>query len=57
MISYFKAFKEHMNGHPMGYEEINSFEDWEKIIDEIVYGLEYYAKHGKDWTNTKKSSK
>ncbi len=57
MISYFKAFKEYMIGHPMGYEEINSFEDWEKIIEEIIYGLEYYAKHGKDWTNTKKSAK
>ena len=26
-------------------------------IDEMIYGLEYYAKFGKDYTNTKKSAK
>lgn len=51
LITYFKAFKKYMNGFPMGYEEINSFEDWENIIDEIIKGLEYYACHGKCYDN------
>lgn len=57
LISYFKCFRKYMNGFPMGYKEINSFEDWQKIIDEIIYGLEYYARFSKDDKKWKKSRK
>lgn len=52
LLSYFKSFKENANCYPMNFD---SLEAWKKEIDKIIEGLEYYVKHGKDWSNSTKA--
>ena len=54
MLKYNKYLRKIIKPYEYPLKEIS---EQDTVEDEIIYGLEYYAKFGKDYTNTKKSEK
>ena len=54
MLKYNKYLRKIIKPYEYPLKEIS---EQDTVEDEIIYGLEYYAKFGKDYTNTKKSAK